>query len=462
MKRILCIWLPNRSILADPRADRQAIEQLCHWCRQFSPVVGLEDSIAPESLFLDVTDLGSFFGGENALAQRIVHGLNQRGLEARVAIADTVGAAWAASHFALQNEEVRSRKQSPTSSISSSSFIVHHSAFLTPLPIEALRLPEATVELLHQLGVYRIGQLESLPRADLTSRFGSSLLDRWDQAIGRLAEPIPALPLPPQLEVEQSLEYPTGRQEILELLLEQLIGRLVRSLASCGRSVVRLRCRLNCQLAGVRELSVGLFEPTTSARHLFQLVHMQLERLALPAPVAGISVEAVLTSTSRRRQEELFSDSRQRQRLHSLADLIDRLSSRLGSRSVVRAKLVPDVQPERAYGYHPLVDRSARNGSRGSTSRAVELPPRPLRLFCRPTPLSAVSIVPEGPLLGFCLEYSQHQVAHSWGPERIETGWWRGRAVARDYYRVETATGQRFWVFRDLHDRKWFMHGAFA
>lgn len=449
------------SDLADLQADRQAIEQLCQWCRQFSPLVGVEDAAVPESLFLDVTDLGPFFGGENGLAQRIVHGLNQRGLAARVAIADTVGAAWAASHFALPNEQVRSREQASSCSISSSSFIAHHSAFLAPLPIEALRLPEDTVELLHQLGVYRIGQLESLPRADLTSRLGSRLLDRWDQAIGRLAEPIPALPLPPQLEVEQSLEYPTGRQEILELIFESLIGRLVRTLASCGRSVVRLRCRLNCQSAGVQELSVGLFEPTTSARHLFQLVHMQLERLVLPAPVAGIRVEAVLTTGSRRRQEELFSDSRQRQRLHSLADLIDRLSSRLGSRSVVRAKLAPDAQPERAYGYHPLVDRMVRNGSRGSTFR-VELPPRPLRLFCRPAPLSAVSIVPDGPPLYFCLEDGKHQVAHAWGPERIETGWWRGRAVARDYYRVESATGQRFWVFRDLQDRKWFMHGAFA
>ena len=47
------------------------------------------------------------------------------------------------------------------------------------------------------------------------------------------------------------------------------------------------------------------------------------------------------------------------------------------------------------------------------------------------------------------------------GPERIETGWWRGRSVARDYYRVETAAGRCYWVFRRLPAGPWFLHGMF-
>ena len=48
-----------------------------------------------------------------------------------------------------------------------------------------------------------------------------------------------------------------------------------------------------------------------------------------------------------------------------------------------------------------------------------------------------------------------------WGPERIQTGWWRGQSALRDYYRVETAEGQWFWLFRQLSDRRWFLHGVF-
>jgi protein ImuB len=62
----------------------------------------------------------------------------------------------------------------------------------------------------------------------------------------------------------------------------------------------------------------------------------------------------------------------------------------------------------------------------------------------------------------FRLRAEQHQVARAWGPERIETGWWRKWPVRRDYYRVETTAGQRFWLFRRLQDGKWFLHGAFG
>ena len=55
----------------------------------------------------------------------------------------------------------------------------------------------------------------------------------------------------------------------------------------------------------------------------------------------------------------------------------------------------------------------------------------------------------------------QHHVACSWGPERIETGWWRGQTVGRDYFRVETAAGRRFWLYRRLRDQQWFLHGMF-
>jgi len=55
-----------------------------------------------------------------------------------------------------------------------------------------------------------------------------------------------------------------------------------------------------------------------------------------------------------------------------------------------------------------------------------------------------------------------HVVVAAHGPERIETAWWRGPTVRRDYYVVETESGARFWVFRRLRDGGWFLHGMFA
>jgi protein ImuB len=69
--------------------------------------------------------------------------------------------------------------------------------------------------------------------------------------------------------------------------------------------------------------------------------------------------------------------------------------------------------------------------------------------------------VPDGPPLRFSFRGQEHRIAQVWGPERIEIGWWRGPMVARDYYRVETAAGQRYWLFRRLADGRWFLHGTF-
>jgi protein ImuB len=339
------------------------------------------------------------------------------------------------------------------------------------------------VDLLHQLGLYRIGQLEQLPREDLTSRFGPELLQRLDQAAGRLSETVPALLPPPEFEVRRLLEYPSTRREVIGSLLESAVGQLSQMLLRLDRGALRLDCRLDCEGTKGAELSVGLFQPTTSPRHLFELIQMPLERLLLPAAVTGVCLRAPLTAPLLQRQQELFVDACQlASHGRLLAGLIDRLSSRLGEKAVVRPRLVTDAQPELAWRYDSLVDgrgprRVGRKGGRKGDSPifvaschknrdspqgpAAELPPRPLRLLRRPIPLAVVSIAPDGPPLQFTWQAREHRVADARGPERIETGWWRGRPIGRDYYRVATAAGACFWLFRRLRDAKWFLHGAF-
>jgi protein ImuB len=82
-------------------------------------------------------------------------------------------------------------------------------------------------------------------------------------------------------------------------------------------------------------------------------------------------------------------------------------------------------------------------------------------LISPPAEIETLSIVPDGPPVRFTWRRRAHQVVAQRGPERIETGWWRGRTARRDYYRVETALGQRYWLFRRLDDGRWFLHGVF-
>jgi protein ImuB len=501
----------------DPPSDRRALEALAEHCGRFSPVVGLEQSAAPDSLLLDITGLAHLFGGEDALAEQIVRDFARRELFVRVAIADTIGAAWAVAHYGGARgqgrgvrgqgsgvrDEGRGRNGNcklpvetahaickPPSAFRPPPSALRLPSALRPLPIAALRLPEEVVGLLRQLGIERIGQLEALPRRELSARFGPQLLKRMDQASGRLAEPVAACGPLPELRAEWSLEYPTIRRETIAAVLEHLLLRVATMLVQCGRGTLRLECRLTCAPCGaVRaspvQISLGLFEPTASAAHLFQLVQMRLERMRLASPVTAIQVEAAATAPLQQRQQELFCDDSARRHPRHLAGLVDRLSSRLGCRAVVGVRLIPDAQPEKAWQYQPLVNgsrrrlKSSREASRGLSQFSPErkwdgplpncssfledhlLPPRPLRLLPAAVRLAATSIVPDGPPLRFCLHGCRHQVARTWGPERIETGWWRGRTVGRDYYRVETTTGRRFWLFRRLRDGQWFLHGMF-
>ena len=367
-----------------------------------------------------------------------------------------------------------------------------NSRSLRPLPVAALRLSENTLDLLGQLGIRRIEQLEALPRRELDSRFGRELLWRWDQATGRVAEPVPGHHPPPEFQARQVLEYPTARREVLEQVLEKLLSCLGAELLRAWPKGLRLECRF-----GDGSFRVGLFAPTASARHLFSLARMQLERQSLASPVSAVQVQATLTAhwsgVSNR-----FSASARAMLPRELAALIDRLSSRIGAEGVVRPRLLADAQPELACTWDVLVGGMPSRRTKGgmpSHGEAVgrhvhdrekhadpmlrivtachpsriapacrpprELCHRPLRLIARPVGLVAVSVVPDGPLLRFRWRGCLYQAAWSCGPERIETGWWRGQPVGRDYYRMETTAGQRFWVFRRLRDGRWFLHGTF-
>ena len=49
------------------------------------------------------------------------------------------------------------------------------------------------------------------------------------------------------------------------------------------------------------------------------------------------------------------------------------------------------------------------------------------------------------------------------GPERIESGWWDGGDVKRDYYLVRTRLGQHAWAYCAAGESGAFMlHGWFA
>jgi protein ImuB len=49
------------------------------------------------------------------------------------------------------------------------------------------------------------------------------------------------------------------------------------------------------------------------------------------------------------------------------------------------------------------------------------------------------------------------------GPERIESGWWDGDELARDYFVAQTPEHGLVWIYRARGAAGgWFLHGLFA
>ena len=88
--------------------------------------------------------------------------------------------------------------------------------------------------------------------------------------------------------------------------------------------------------------------------------------------------------------------------------------------------------------------------------------PQPVRLEV----VSVVGLQTHAPPARFRFGARMHDVVRAHGPERIETAWWRGPTVRRDYYMVETRGGGRYWIFRRLGRGalagEWFLHGTFS
>jgi protein ImuB len=481
-----CLILPH-----DPAADLAALATLAQHCERFSPIVGwrtIESSKtqsdptwnlelgtwncpSPDCLFLDVTGIGVLFGGEESLARAVITDIAQHGYDCRVAIADTIAAAWAAAKY-----EVPRNKDEAIIQHGAGEFVLRPSS----LVLSALRLPPETLDLLAQLGITQLDLLLALPRESLRARFGEQLLLRIDQLCGTAQEIIVPHRPPPQFIEEQALEFPAERREAIEQIFHQLVHRIATALANRREGVLKLVCRLDCAPGHPTFLEVGLFRPSADHEHLWDLLRMQLEQTPLPGPVGRIRLEASFTAPLENRQGELFAAG-QHEAARQFALLIDRTSSRLGPNAVLRPQLTADPLPERAIRWTTGVGRTRKGRAakhsvlstqysvRSKQNKTLNLEPgtlnschlRPLSLYSPPHPLHVLSISPDGPPISFCFQGQSHQVAACSGPERIETGWWRGKSVRRDYWRVETTTGQRFWLFRSLDDRTWHLHGEY-
>lgn len=433
----------------DASLEKQALQRLAGWAFRYSPMVSL--GRGPEIL-LEIEGSLSLFRGLDGLCEQAAEALAQLGYNPRLAVAPFPEAA---ALLARGGED--SQVQNPKAI----------AAALGHLPIGVLEPDESVVDKLRSLGVLRISDLLALPRDGLRRRFDPALIDRLERALGERPDPRQAWRRPSRFRASLELPAPVHTTEPLLFVLRRLLKELAEVLTALGKGVDRLEILLRHDHRQATPLAFGLAQPGRDADHWLGLLRTRFEGVALEQPVQSVELRAGRFSDLKGVNLALFEDEVSRGGLR----LMDRLRARLGETAVRGMDLVEDHRPEKAWraispraaaaGYEDPAEVSADDAARrapgespgkggcsptGNASPAKVTSRRPLWLLLSPVPLAKEA----------------HREWRLRGAERIEAGWWDGDDVARDYYMAETPRGEKLWVFRDLRDRGWYLHGVFS
>jgi protein ImuB len=469
-------------------ADLALLESIADWCLRYTPLVACD---APDGLLLDISGCAHLYGNEQKLIADLSCRLENAGFAFLLAVAGTIGAAWAAAHHGEPANYACGEERS----------------LLTPLPLSALRLPPATIASLARVGLKCIGDIVDLPSAPLTARFGSEVLRQLNRALGHEHEPLtPRLPVAPYV-AEQRFAEPIAREEDVLAITGRLARRLQFAMERRGDGARRIELALFRTDGVVRRITAGTSRPSRNPGEIGALFVERLAALGdaldpgfgfdmarlsvIVAEACPVHDQAEWIPVSRPDREQIYKDRTRSDAKPTFADrvlvqigagedaaelcrLVDRLSARLGARRVRRLVAQDSHIPELAEVALPAqaVNDVAGWDAFHRYRREVELSPRPLRLLSRPEPIEAVAEVPDGPPLRFRWRRALHEVIAAEGPERIEGTWWSEHGgPTRDYFRVEDKSGLRFWLYRsglyrDLAQGAaaptWFLHGTFA
>jgi protein ImuB len=323
---------------------------------------------------------------------------------------------------------------------------------LLALPLICTAWDEERLQTLRSMGIQRLGDLLRLPRAGLARRLGPQAVRDLDIAVGKQPEPRRAFM--PRERFRERLDFETEIEHVayLERALQPVLERCARFLRRRQAGVQSLALRLRHRVRQPTALRVGFASVTGEQPRLAEVLAQRLGRLELPAAVRAIELHSGTLQPLSAISLDAFGGGGR----DTALQLIERLRARLGEQAVYGVTTQREHRPEaswRRVQQLSLTAPSARGGVPSlETLPSLEAMPRPVWLLAEPVLLSR-------------REVDELRLESDDGrrdPERIETGWWDGKGVARDYYRIRPAHGARLWVFQERYTKSWYLHGMFA
>ena len=419
----------------DTGREAAALDALALWALQFTSGIAL----LPQGLLLETGGSAQLFGGLDALLRRLADGLATLGYATTLASSPTPTGA---------------RMLAQSGCASHPATLAELRTALPQLPAGALESAAGFATTFDTLGLKRVADVLALPRDGLARRFGTALIDELDRALGRRPDPVTPLTPPESFASVVTPPVPIESAEAIGFACRRAFDQLEGYLRAGKRAVDRIDLHLLRERNGrpacpPQHLVLNFFEPTASARRFALILAEKLDRTTLDGRVERIRVEAAATSPLTENTLNLLPEE-----IHpgqGLNPLLERLAARLGPECLSGTTGAADHRPARAGILHGLDAKSV-------TARAPHVPepacgPRPVWLVEPPRPLQEIAGKPhhDGPLTLMA------------GPERIESGWWDGADMTRDYFIARTVNHALLWIYRERNlPAGWFLQGYFG
>ena len=479
----------------DTRAEHAALAEVATFALGLTPHACIA---APDAVLAEVRASLRLFGGLARIVRRVEAGLRAPGFMPVTGVAPTPLAALALARAGdarpvLAVDDLASR--------------------LAPLPLAHFDVDAEALALLAAAGVTTFGAARALPRDGLARRCGPTLPAMADRALGRAPDTrAPHVPAP-RFASRLALPAPVHDAEALAFAVNRLVQSLSAWLLARGLGAARLDVALahehylHARVGAVTRLRFAPGAPTRSVAHLGAVLRERLARVVLPAPVEAVTLACTDAVRVSGHNLDLLPGH---DRNDVVVPLVDRLRARLGDDCLVAPVAHAEHRPEAA-GVERVVGGAAiappRTAPRVASARgiaatagipggttnasvigATAASPATARRARKPRLRHGTQILPDPDALAAAhragaptmprplwLLSEPAALAPAWhvdpwilrdGPERIESGWWDGGDVRRDYFVAEAPQGGLAWIYRDhrrgTDDGEWFLHGWFA
>jgi len=331
------------------------------------------------------------------------------------------------------------------------------------LPLDLLPISAKEKKQLRQTGLIYLSDVWRLPGAGLRQRFGAQLVDYLDRCLGKKVEPLSIHEPLPVFKSRYELEYPVEYADRLLSLVQDLLTQLCDYLRQRELCTTQLLLHLEHEAQTRSLMEINLRQAERCESHLLMLLENRINSLMLDAPVTAVTLEAKYFEAFIAHSENLLVDqsgSPINATRNSFMDLLELLQARLGNSAVHVLQAFAEHCPEHAsaqiiYGKNPY--KKSHRDADCLLEVIDNLRPRPCWLLDEPE-----SLLEKNGQIYLQTSHTCSMLKIISEAEQIETRWWAGADVRRDYYLASDNNDRRFWVFYSLsHIRGWYLHGIF-